>query len=111
MFKTEIEIIHLASSLLVRDIGDRIYSGDQFIRKTYATWWPKLWDFYFIYSMSFFFSDQMQKFESTRNKIGFQYSPVFNEPYIREVFVSKFHTSVVTLKEPKLGVGAKNSDE
>ena len=42
MFKTEIEIIHLASSLLVRDIGDRIYSGDQFIRKTYATWWPKL---------------------------------------------------------------------
>ena len=40
----------------------------------------------------------MQKFESTRNKIGFQYSWSLNELYVRELFVPKFHTSVVTLK-------------
>ena len=45
-----------------------------------------------------FHNDQMQKFGSTRNKIGFKYSMDLNELYVREVFVSKFHTSVVTLK-------------
>ena len=45
-----------------------------------------------------FHNDQIQKFGSTRNKIGFQYSLFLNELYVREVFVSKFHTSVVRLK-------------
>ena len=41
---------------------------------------------------------KIQKFESTRNKIGVQYSRLLKELYFLEVFVSKFHTSVVTLK-------------
>ena len=45
-----------------------------------------------------FRNDQMQKSESTRNRIGFQYSRRLNELYVRDVFVLKFHTSVVTLK-------------
>ena len=41
---------------------------------------------------------KVQKFGSTRNKSGLQYSLDLNELIVREVFVSKFHTSVVTLK-------------
>ena len=48
----------------------------------------------------------MQKFVSTKNKIGFQYSLCLNELYLREVSVLKFHTSVVTLKiQSKLNIG------
>ena len=43
-------------------------------------------------------NDQMQKFGSTRNKIGFKNSRNWKELYVREVLVSKFHNSVVTLK-------------
>ena len=45
---------------------------------------------------------QIQKFESTRNKIGFQYSRYLNELLnVRDVFGSNghsLHISVVTLK-------------
>ena len=41
---------------------------------------------------------KVQKFGSTRNKSGLQYSLDLNELIVREVFVSKFHTSFVTLK-------------
>ena len=37
----------------------------------------------------------VQKFVSTRNKSGLQYSRDLNELIVRDVFVSKFHTSVV----------------
>ena len=50
-----------------------------------------------------FHYDQIQKSESTRNRIGFQYSLSLNELYVRDVFVLKFHTSVVTLKITKKG--------
>ena len=48
----------------------------------------------------YFFDDfySMQKFESTRNRMGIKYSPSSNELSVREVFLSKFHTSVVALK-------------
>ena len=49
-------------------------------------------------ALSLFENDQMQKFESTRIKIGFQYSRHLKELYVRDVFVLKFQTSVVTLK-------------
>ena len=52
----------------------------------------------------------MQKFGSTRNKIGFKYSRNWKELYVREVLVSKFHTSVVTLKiKAKLGLMTINT--
>ena len=41
---------------------------------------------------------QMQKFESTRNIIGFQYSRLLKELYVLDALVFKFQTSVVTLK-------------
>ena len=49
-------------------------------------------------ALSLFHYNQMQKFGSTRNKIGFLYSLTLNELYVRDFFVSKFQTSVVTLK-------------
>ena len=39
---------------------------------------------YFVF---LFHNDQMQKFGSTRNKIGFQYSRDLKELYVRDVFV------------------------
>ena len=81
-------------------MSDRIDSSDQF---------RFLKDFHYNDSMSLFFSDQMQKFESTRNKIGFQYSNRI-EPYVRDVLVSKFHTSVVILEIQNLEGGEKSSD-
>jgi len=54
----------------------------------------------------------MQKFGSTRNKIGLVYSRYFKELYVRRVFVSKFHISVVTLKiQNQLWQKALNSGE
>ena len=47
------------------------------------------------------YKGQIQKFESTRNKIGFQYSRYLNELLnVRDVFGSNgsLHISVVTLK-------------
>ena len=53
------------------------------------------------------YKGQIQKFESTRNKIGFQYSRYLNELLnVRDVFGSNcsFHTSVVTLKIQRINL-------
>ena len=52
----------------------------------------------YCYDADLFCDAQIQKFGSTRKRIGLQYSRYLNELYVRDVFVLKFQTSVVTLK-------------
>ena len=51
-----------------------------------------------FYDADLFCDAQIQKFGSTRKRIGLKYSRFLNELSVRDVFVLKFHTSVVTLK-------------
>ena len=62
---------------------------------------------YFIETFEYDFH-VTQKNESTTTNTGSAYSSDLNELIVRDVFVSKFHISVVILKEVQIGDNARN---